>query len=428
MGKLLDLAREQGLKKPTTQISPEDFDLSQDSEEQTKVDRSGLLESLAKASDATIGKVANFFFGTTAKAVSGVIGSGVESAFELAGVETKKTFTEQAEEDINPLNIGFTVLELYPGGKVLSSAMKATRFAPFIDDIGKILNKIPERLQASAVKQFSQALAPTTRSLKETAQKIVPDLLKKRISALTSTGLLNKATAELYAAGDAIDEVLKTIPESTTVRLSPVLDSLDDLVAKVTVDDTVIRPAVKKSVDDFRGILEELGDNVSFASLRQVRQILDDAVTEGGKAFGRTLGESTQLSIQRNTANAIRAELAKESPELARVNATYTLWKSLQEIMEETIKRRTGQQGALEKVATVGGAIAGSAGGGGILTIVGAGVLFKNISKLFSSTGWRTISAVKKAQLADSLASGKFDTALEITKRLLIGIKNTIDD
>ena len=139
-------------------------------------------------------------------------------------------------------------------------------------------------------------------------------------------------------------------------------------------------------------------------------------MTKGGKTFGRTLSEGSLVDAQRNASNAIRIELAKKFPDLAKVNAEYTFWKNAHDIIRETIERTKSQATPLgEQVATVAGGVAGLASGVG--KGVAVALAFRWIKQIATSTGFRTASAIVKNQVADMIAQGKFGAAQEIIRR-----------
>ena len=118
-------------------------------------------------------------------------------------------------------------------------------------------------------------------------------------------------------------------------------------------------------------------------------------------------------NIRKATANSIRSELSNASPDLATVNAKYHFWNTLNDVLDATIQRKTGQVNALPKVETV---VAGAGGlaRSGLSGAVGYAAAAKVLGAAFRSTGWRTLSAATKGAIADALANGKFDTVTKL--------------
>jgi hypothetical protein len=144
----------------------------------------------------------------------------------------------------------------------------------------------------------------------------------------------------------------------------------------------------------------------------KARRILDDAVAEVGGYQGRPLSDTSMANIRKATANSFREELGSASPDLAALNAKFHFWNTLNDVLEQTIQRKTGQVNALPKMETV---IAGAGGlaKGGLSGAVGYGAAINLLGKAFRSTAWRTVKAATKSSIADSLADGKFKAVLD---------------
>lgn len=288
------------------------------------------------------------------------------------------------------------------------------------------VSKTVDTLKESAVKNYTQALAPTKQKFKDMASKVVPEMIKRRITAFTRSGLHQKTAEGLVAAGDDLERVLSEIPEGSTVSKKPILETINNyqkqFLVKEGSKEVVVNEVGYKNAEKMKELINQFGDDISFGTIRKVRQILDEAVTAGNKAFGRTLDESSAINAKREAANAIRSEIAKEYPNVAIVNAEYTFWKNVDDILEETIQRTKGHGTKIgEDIATVGGAIAGSAGG--ITNIVTGALAFKWIKQLLNSTGFKTASAITKDKVADLIAQGKFGAAGELIRKTAISIK-----
>lgn len=315
----------------------------------------------------------------------------------------------------------------YLEDKSLKEAMNvAMSFGPSpLKDITGVTNKA-KVLKESAQKSFSQALAPTTKVNKQLTEKVVPGLLERKQFAFTKGGLETKFHEGLSKAGDELEKVLDTIPAESKSKTKPVLEAIKNYKKAFYVSEGAKRVIVDevgyKNAEKLENLIKEFGEDVSFGTIRKTRQILDIAVTKGGKAFGRTVSEGSLVDAQREAANAIREELAKQYPNLNKVNAEYSFWKNAHKIIRDTIERTKSQQTPLgETIAEAAGGAAGLVSGVG--QAVTTAVAFKWIKKLLTSTGYRTLSAIAKNELADAIAAGKFGVAEEIIRRTsLIGV------
>lgn len=389
------------------------------------------LEKASDASEATFGRAADFLFGTAGAAVGGVIGAGVEATKELVtGKSSERRITTAFEERLGVsedqptptagktfATAGLAALELYPGGGFVKAGLKKIGGFVMPEMVAKVVSNIPKTLQSAAVKQYSEALGATKEFLKGQTARVVPELLEKKVTALTQSGLLSKAVAQRDVAWGELEKVLEKIPNGTQIKTSAILDTLEDFKSGVIVKGTniVAEPAVIKRVDEIKAIVEQLGDNVSFESIRSLRQIWDKAVAES-KGFVLTPKEGSKLAVKKAATNSIRSELSKEFPELAKVNAEYSLWRGVEDILTETVKRKSTQSGRLgQNIATGFGASVGAATGG-LQNAFFVGAVARQVAKLFNSTGWKTVSAVQKKKLADAITGGNSEQAISIMK------------
>ena len=362
-------------------------------------------------------KAGKFLFGTTAKTVGGLIGTGIESAMELAGKPTQKIFTKSAQETFAPkaaFNVPFTALELLPGGAIAKQMAKL----PFLSKAGKSLKNI-------AIKEFLQGLAPTKKATKITAEKIAPQLIKEGIMG-TAKGIQEKSKIKLLEVGEKLEELLSNIPESTKVAIKPIIDRLQEGKAKFIKDGVDIYPTATKQFTELQNTLAKFGKDVSFKTIREVRQTFDELIAQTN-GFTTGIKEGAKLNTLKKASDAIREELAKTKPELAKINAEYTLWKRLDAVIGETILRTGPQKGALPQVSQIiGGGIGYAHSGisGAILT----GIIAKNFTKLINSTVYKTVSANIKNKIGDLLIEGKAEKALDVLIRAIPRAKNILKD
>lgn len=385
-----------------------------------------------------IEKLGDFFFGSTAKTVGGLITRGIGGIKQF----TADTPEEKAEakrlqrvgKDVGPVDIAFTGLELFPGGGVASQFFKklpgGTKTLGYVN---RVFKEIPEgALRKSVVEQFEKTLAPTKQKFKALTTKLAERGAERLPISSTRERLLGKVESRIYQAGEAVDEALKNIDGATKIKIAPILEDIEKAKQKFIVtgeqgrqfvaDDIAVKQLdnISKKLQDFAGQAED----VSFSSLQALKTTLDNAITEGKKDFGRILAGSTELSSQRQLANAIRNELASDFPELAKVNKEYNFWRGIGDVLEETVQRTTGRGVSLGRkvTAVAGGQLAGIPG---LLSAVGA-------DKLFSSTAWRTLDIRLKSKLADAIASGQKSQVLkvwnEILRRLTTGTRNLLDE
>ena len=409
-----------------TQQSKQTSSFIPDDEIQIKK-KKGLLTRASDLAESTFGRAGEALFGTTGRQVGRLVSTIKENVQELGGKEItdRKGFSILPSDEAkapSAKEIAFTALETTPAGQFtkIPGVKQASSF------VAKQTAKLPGLLRGRASEQITKALAPTKIETKATTQKIASEVSERGILSFTRQGLLNKAQTAIIKVGDKFDEVLASIPKTKTVNVKPIVDSLEASKRQFKVlekgKEIIVEPEAIKRIDEVKDILSQFGNKVSFESLRGLRQIWDRTVAQS-KGFVKTVDEGTKLDIKKRATNAIRKELAEASPDLAKLNAEFTFWKRLENVVGETIKRTQPQKGATEKVAQSVGFIAGFSKAGLAVPIL-VGEAARSLVRLTSTTAWRTVSASLKVKLAKAIESGNTKNITEIIKRIAIIIEN----
>ena len=268
--------------------------------------------------------------------------------------------------------------------------------------------KLSDLLQNSAQRNYETVLNPTKISTKYQTQKIMPQLLEERPTALTRQGLADQAATKAEAAGQQVEEAVSNL--KGTMSVQPVLDSLEKLKQQNTVNGVDLRPEVTNAIEQVQGQFQAMGPDISLQDGVKARRILDSAVAEAKGYQGAQLSDASMAAIRKEGANSIRTELAQASPDLAAVNAKFHFWNTLNDVVEQTIQRKTGQAktGLLPTIETGAAGAAGLAKGGLASGAGYAGAMY-TLGKMIRSTGWQTVSAATKLKIADTLMTGRFD-------------------
>lgn len=282
--------------------------------------------------------------------------------------------------------------------------------------LGNFSQLISPAVQSAAEKSMARALGATTKADKVLTAKVVPGLLERGVTGMSRKSLLNSFANSVKNAGDTMSKVLDTIPADSPVNLSSVSAKLDEaknayLVAGQGGKMVVADPQAVAHIEGFQKILNQIGtDNAPFASVRKLRQIWDNGVAQAGGYAGKTLSEGSLIEAQKTAANALRTELVKGRPDLEKVNAEFNFWSNAQKVLKDTVERTSSQGTPLTKQLT---RVAG-VGVGGL-----NGIALAAIGEIASSTGWRTVTAVMRSRLADSLAKGRPQDVISLITRIL---------
>jgi hypothetical protein len=399
--------------------------------------KESLLTKASNISEKTLGKVSDLLFGSTGKAVGSLFTSGLASGAELIGKETvfgadTKKLQQQAEENITPANIAFTTLELYPGGGFVSKYLKnIPGGAKLAEGFSKVVAKLPEALKSKAVKQYSEALGATTKENKFLTKKVVPELLEKGVTAKNLEGLASKATTGVETSGELIGSFIDNLPDTAKMKVKPVIEALQSSKAEYIVDGVNLEPGITKTADELSKTIAQFGNEISTKSLRAVGQVWDKIIAKGGGFAGKTLKEGGELDLKKMATNAIRDELAKEYPDLAKLKAEYTLWKNVEKITTETLQRKSTQgRGLSQIITTVAGGATGASQGEGITERVknaAIGALIGKYASTFNAPGYKMLSANTKNKLADIIASGDIKKIGIALSKISAAIKNIAD-
>ncbi|MEA3272508.1 MAG: hypothetical protein U9P90_02465 [Patescibacteria group bacterium] len=392
-----------------------------------------VLDRVAGFSEKTFGKASQFMFGTTGKTAGGLIARGISGAMKLSPSEKmqkKGVEIEKKLEDTTKTDIAFTMLELYPGGGFVGKALKKL---PGGSTIAKNLSKLPEKSKVKAIKLYSEAFGATTEKLKTKTAKVVPELLKRgeKISTLEKFG--EKAGGLMDEARDAIKVIENKLPKEKMTYTKPLISSLKSIINKNISGGKIVNQEATNATLKVMKTITQYGDTISTKDLIKVRRILDKSVAIANRDFTKSTGLTLKAEAQTKLVNSIRRELAKDVPELAKVNKEFTLWANVKQIVDATVKRRTSQTGGLTKT------IVGSAGiGAGLMSGDSLadkfqnafifGVLGRNFVKLVQSARWKTLSATTRYKIANYLASGQFQKAELLIIKLSAGAKNILTE
>jgi hypothetical protein len=197
----------------------------------------------------------------------------------------------------------------------------------------------------------------------------------------------------------------------------------------------------EKQIEEVGRIIEhlqtqEVKENISRESLRLVKQRLDDAIAaSGGFAAAARRAEgaldpalTNTLKAQEDMAKILRTIFNKDQPDIAQLNAEFSLWRSATSAMGPAGLKEEFQTSAgawqslwhsryLAWAATAG--TAGYAGGGISGATQAVGALFA-VTQLMKSTAWKTTSALAKNRLATGLAKGNYETVAKLATRLAL--------
>lgn len=359
-----------------------------------------------------------------------VVGGLAAAAGEAGGQAVE--MAAGSREKFNPQAVG------------TSGAVSAASFG-----LGPLLSTLAGRAKAGAAHSISQVFGPTKETTKFiTKEKLVPEVLKRRIVASSRESLEAKAAQSAEDWGKALEQAYSGLPQGASVKPEPIIAALEkakdkfftvEKGVKVQLGGDIERQAVKQlskmqdaiadlaSVPNTATLFTAGGkkipilNDVSIESMRKLRQKLDDTVAKAGGFAGKDIKVQNQLWARREAANSIRREISKEYPEIAKINAEFSFWQNMDDVLSATQLRTQSQSTPLTRqLFRLTGAIGGAAGGGIQGTVIGLATA-EALSRAFSSTAWRTVSGQSKNLLSKMLADGKTQEAAILATRLVAG-------
>jgi hypothetical protein len=326
---------------------------------------------------------------------------------------------------------------------------------------GAVVSKVAPALRASAEKQVSQALGATKERFKAMAERLTPEILRRGLRG-SREQLQTQAAETASEVGQQIDEAIEQYG-ARQVSAQPVIDALETAKNAFQIQRTIpiatairegyvevlaggrtvfrkgatmapdgsvvatvaIEPRAIRQLTGLQKILTELGEAPRVDQLIAVRRAWDAVVDQAGGyahrapgALGMPLKDQSEAAAKRQGANAIRALLDAEVPELSVINKEYHFWKSLDDVLSQTLKRTQPQAPSLTGVIQEAGGRAVGATTGGVGTAFAVGKLAKWATSVFTSPRWRLASAQAKDKLAEAIMSGNLTQIAEQLSRI----------
>jgi hypothetical protein len=288
---------------------------------------------------------------------------------------------------------------------------------------GSMVRSAAPALRAAAQKKVVQALGPTKERFKAMAERIAPGILRRGLRG--SREQLQAQAAEIAeTAGQQVDDAIRQYGARAT-GTQPILDALErakDAFRTVTQAGKVVvyEPRSVAQLEGLQRIISDLGPRATVAQLVAIRQGWDKVVAQAGGfahrapgSIGVPLKDQSEAWAKREATAAIRKLLNTEVPELGAINAEYSFWKSLDDVLTMTLQRTQAQgPGLIRQTAEAAGQVGGAVvfAPSGPASAVGGAFVFGKMAKMaqqvFTSPRWRFATAKMKDRLAAAIESG----------------------
>lgn len=344
-----------------------------------------------------------------------------------AGVEAGANAGISAAQGGSPTEVG------------LSGALGAA-----IPGVGAVAKRAAGSLEDAASKQVVEALGPTKERFKAMAERLTPEILRRGLRG-SRDQIKEQAAEAASVAGDQIDAAIQQFGgravdtgnivdalESaknafrTSVRrpFAEVPESMASKVVRVEPDGTAVvahefEPRAIRQLDGLQAIIRDFGPEIRADQLISIRRAWDKVVDQAGGfshraggAIGVPLKDQSEAAAKKAATTAIREQLNAAVPELSALNKEFSFWKSLDDVISQTLKRTQPQGPGLARTAAeVAGNVVGGAAGmsqgptGAVTGAFALGKLGKMAQTAFSSPRWKLMSAGWKDDLAEAIVN-----------------------
>ena len=310
----------------------------------------------------------------------------------------------------------------------------AATFAGIGPAVQGAIGKATPALRKAATEHVMQALGPTKERFKAMAARITPHILRRGLSG-NREHILARATQAADEAGAQIDTAIAAYARRQ-VTTAPVIEALetakDAFRTRAGATMVVFEPRAVQQLDRLQATIRQLGDNATVDQLVAIRRAWDKVVDQAGGythraggGIGVPLKDQSEAWAKREATSAIRTLLNQEVPELGALNQEFAFWKTLKDILTQTLQRTQPHQGGIiNEAAEVAGQIVGGIGGspagpaGAVTGAIVVGKVAKAAQALFTSPRYRFLSARMKNDLADAIASGNIERITGQVSRL----------
>lgn len=297
-------------------------------------------------------------------------------------------------------------------------------------------------LNRAAKSQYAKVLHPLGRKAKEVAEEHIPDIVEqgyKGAAAPSLEALAGKFQSQVDTLGKQISDAYQKLDQTQRTRLGPVYDDLAKWVEtnaftpKGAIKDPQILQAGLERMKYLQDTLGPYIGNASPSEVWNVRQALDKYVYRNKLTADESVAAGKQVT--RALGDAIRNQLNKQHPEIGDLNNRFHMWRSAAELMDRNITNELGKLNFARNSGIIGRFLMGAAVGGGTEIAGRRGEInpWETASAAalaglaFESTGWRTVSAVTKAKIADLLMRGEGKAAAALAARATGVLRGQVD-
>lgn len=344
-----------------------------------------ILKALDEATSKVMKPVSDFFYGSSGRTIGGLLSAGYGNLLQFSkDEETKergKRIEERAASQFTPTNIGFTALELIPGGGVLKNMAKEgfekvglNVGSKAIDYGAELLSKGGEKM-ASTVKnsilnvgsrltsvgkdvleRWGDYAAINPKKL-ETVKKYVAENADNPMLGLANTVSegINKLKNEAQTMYTSVKDAVKKQYKDTTFNLGTKLDEVNNtlkdfnLEVRKTKNGIVVQPTTRtspftdKQIQNIQNVVNKLDiqdmsidELTDFVELSRV--LKDAAINEAEKSGNKKL-----IPLTMNLFNDASRFVDEVLPEMKEANDMYRKYYKVMDNFGNKVVDSSGQ-------------------------------------------------------------------------------------
>jgi len=219
---------------------------------------------------------------------------------------------------------------------------------PIWKALSKVRPFLSKWLTESAETSVSKALRPTTKKMKQLTERISPEFLRKWVRG-SRESMLKVAKNNVEKFWAQIDDAIEAWAlDNITIPKSSIDKVLHEAKLTTMVWNKVVNDTKYTVVSKLQDMISQFPEAIQWREARAIRQILDDIVYATKWGIGAE-DLSYKNGLVKSMANTLRSELSKVAPDLANLNKEFSFYKTLEDVLDETITRTKPQSWMLRK-------------------------------------------------------------------------------
>lgn len=211
--------------------------------------------------------------------------------------------------------------------------------------VGKKIEKVKSGIGEKGIQEIYEAVNPTTREnkalLRENVKNLLPYIDEKKLTWNELPVVKDRVDTHMNSALEGMKNYEDTVWVKWTVNTDAIANALRDKYQE-KIGDSYINPDAAKMAQTLIDTLEWFGKEVKDADIIKIRRAWDDIIDKN-KWFMQSADGNLKADVFYDANKFFRKEIKASNPEYAKFLADYAKTRTLSDILDATIQRRTGQ-------------------------------------------------------------------------------------